>query len=44
LSIGGGSKYAALGDGFILAAVNPNMNQTEVAVQGYLVGNDASFM
>ncbi|CAO2657787.1 Nn.00g039130.m01.CDS01 [Neocucurbitaria sp. VM-36] len=44
LSIGGGSKYAALRNGYVLATVDPNSDQTKVAVQGYLVDNAASYV
>ncbi|KAJ4373769.1 hypothetical protein N0V83_002508 [Neocucurbitaria cava] len=45
LTIGGLSKkYQALQDSYVLATVNPNKEQTKVAVQGYIVGNAASYV
>jgi hypothetical protein len=41
LSIGGREKYAGLREGFVLASVKPNANQTEVVVQGNLVEDSA---
>lgn len=43
MQIGGGDRYKALRNGFIIAAVNPNANRTLVQVQGYLVENIATF-
>lgn len=43
IAIGGGQKYESLRNGYVLAAVNPNYDQTEVAVRGYLITNDATF-
>ena len=43
IDIGGGAEYQSLRDGYILASINPNAQQTEVAVHGYLVENTAMF-
>lgn len=43
INIGGGTNYTTLRNGYIMASINPNANQTEVAVHGYLVENIASF-
>ncbi|KAJ9603257.1 hypothetical protein H2200_012035 [Cladophialophora chaetospira] len=42
LTIGGGEKYAALRDGFILTAVNPSADRKTVMAKGYLVQNTMS--
>ncbi|KAF2717768.1 hypothetical protein K431DRAFT_315520 [Polychaeton citri CBS 116435] len=39
LEIGGGSKYATLRNGFILATINPSEDRTLVIAKGYLVEN-----
>jgi hypothetical protein len=43
LTIGGGAKYAALRDGYILGVINPSPDGGHVAVEGYLVGNTAQY-
>ena len=42
IEIGGGTKYAALRDGFILASVNASKDRKSVTARGYLVENTAT--
>lgn len=37
IEIGGGPKYAAIRDGYILASVHPSADRESVEVLGYLV-------